>query len=123
MKIGDVAKLSGLATSTLRYYEEIGLLPPAERQSGQRIYEEDVLIYLKIIQLAKQSGFSLDEIKVLLADADEANASHSLWNNLAERKLAEIDEIVASYQTMQKLLQHILDCQCLDIRECELILG
>lgn len=123
MKIGDVAKLSGLATSTLRYYEEIGLLPPTGRQSGQRVYQEDVLVYLKIIRVAKESGFSLTEIKTLLATANPQEVMRAEWNDLAQRKITEIDEIIANYQTMQKLLRHIIACQCLDIRECELILG
>lgn len=123
MKIGEVAQQSGIPSSTLRYYEEIGLVPQAERQSGQRVYQADILIYLKIIQLAKNSGFNLEEIKLLMAEADAHATQQSQWNDLAERKITEIATIIEQYKTMQKLLKHIIACQCLDIRECELIIA
>jgi DNA-binding transcriptional MerR regulator len=56
--IGQVAAQAGVAASTIRYYEEIGLLPAAQRVNGQRRYEEEILQRLGIIRLAQQADFS-----------------------------------------------------------------
>src|SRR5215203_2359679 len=70
LTIGQVARQAGLATSAIRYYESIGLLPEPERLSGQRRYAPDVLRRLGAIDVAKQAGFTLEETRALLgADA------------------------------------------------------
>lgn len=66
LTIGEVARLAGLQTSTLRYYESIGLLNPPRRISGQRRYTREVLQILAVIRLAKEVNFSLPEIRALL---------------------------------------------------------
>jgi MerR family transcriptional regulator, redox-sensitive transcriptional activator SoxR len=65
LSISEVAKQIGLRPSTIRYYEQIGILPPAERVSGQRHYDMTVLHRLLVIQRARQTGFTLTEIKQL----------------------------------------------------------
>lgn len=67
MKIGELARLSGVAASRIRFYEASGLLQPAERQSnGYREYAPESLTRLEIILRAQSAGFSLDEIRALL---------------------------------------------------------
>src|SRR5713101_515049 len=63
MTIGEVAAHAGVNTSHIRYYEEVGVLPAAERVSGQRRYDEDVLHRLAIIDVAQRVGLTLDEIR------------------------------------------------------------
>jgi MerR family redox-sensitive transcriptional activator SoxR len=63
--ISEVANQIGLRPSAIRYYEQIGILPPAHRVSGQRRYDVTVLHRLTLIQKARQTGFSLEEIKEL----------------------------------------------------------
>ena len=58
LTIGEVAAMAGLQASTLRYYESIGLLPPAKRVSGQRRYTTNILSVLAVIQMAKEASFS-----------------------------------------------------------------
>ena len=60
MRIGDVAQRAGVRTSLIRYYEDIGLLPEAERVSGQRRYDQTVLRRLAVIDVAQRAGMSLD---------------------------------------------------------------
>ncbi|QAX85322.1 MerR family transcriptional regulator [Pseudomonas sp. DTU12.3] len=69
MKIGELAQMSGLSASRIRFYEAQGLIPKVERQgNGYRRYPPQVLQTLNIIQRAQQAGFSLDELKLLLPD-------------------------------------------------------
>lgn len=69
MKIGELAQLSGLNASRIRFYEAQGLIRQVERMAnGYRRYPSQVLQTLKIIQCAQQAGFSLDELKLLLPD-------------------------------------------------------
>jgi DNA-binding transcriptional MerR regulator len=79
LSIGEVAGRSGVAASTLRYYEDSGLLRPQSRVAGRRRYDQTVLTRLEVIGLCKAAGFSLDEIRVLLADDEPGRpASRSL---------------------------------------------
>lgn len=88
LTIGEVARRSGVAATTLRYYEQIGLLPAPTRLGGQRRYDEAVLSRLEVIALCKTAGFALDEIQRLFADdAPGRPASRAL----ARAKLAQID--------------------------------
>ena len=121
MKIGEVARRSGLNTSTLRYYEDIGLISPPERRSGQRIYYEDIFTRLKIIKLAQETGFTLGEIQRLLSSTDSHKAAMVAWVSLANDKLDEIEAMIAHYQSMKQLLQRGLECQCIDLEECEVL--
>jgi len=70
LSIGEVARRSGVAATTLRYYEESGLLRPPTRVAGRRRYDQSVMTRLEVIGCCKTAGFSLDEIRVLLTDAD-----------------------------------------------------
>jgi MerR family transcriptional regulator, redox-sensitive transcriptional activator SoxR len=65
LTISEAARQVGLQASAIRYYEQIGLLPPAQRMSGQRRYDTTVLYRLAIIQWARRLGFTLDEIRQL----------------------------------------------------------
>ncbi len=112
LTIGEIAHLAGVATSTLRYYEEIGLLPPPKRVSGQRRYSRDVLQVLAVIQLAKDASFTLPEIRALLYGFDNRTPSER-WKALAREKLAEIDAIIARTLEMKALLEEGLRCESL----------
>jgi len=68
--IGAVADKHGVAATTLRYWEDIGLLPPQERSGGRRRYDLDALRRVMFIRMAKQSGLSLNAIRALLAGDD-----------------------------------------------------
>ncbi|MEM7737317.1 MAG: MerR family transcriptional regulator [Deinococcota bacterium] len=110
MKIGELAKQTQTPSSTLRYYEQIGLLPQAERQHGQRVYDPDVVERVKFINHAKNTGFRLDEIQHFLDDADNSE----VWHANVTQKLAELDATIERYQTMRKVLQNALEEKCLE---------
>lgn len=113
MSIGEVAEIVGVATSTLRYYEEIGLIPEPQRLNGRRRYAEDILPVLALIQLAKDSNFTLDEIKELLHDFPAEMPVSERWQIIAERKIAEVDAIIQQAQSTKELLVESISCEFL----------
>ena len=72
LTIGEISRRAGVAASTVRYYESIGLLPAPERERGQRRYDESVLGKLGFIGVAKEAGFTLPEIAELMGASEEA---------------------------------------------------
>jgi DNA-binding transcriptional MerR regulator len=104
IQIGDVARQIGLSLRTVRFYEEAGLLTPVGRtQGGFRLYDEDALDRLLLIKRMKPLGFTLEEMRSLLAVRDElrlpdltVDRRHELqerlktWAALAEQKLADL---------------------------------
>jgi MerR family redox-sensitive transcriptional activator SoxR len=115
LTIGAVARETGVAATTLRYYEQIGLVPPAARVGGQRRYDESVLARLEVIRLCKSAGFALDEIQVLFADdAPGRPASRAL----AEAKLAEIDAQMESLARAREVIEWGMRCTCPSIDAC-----
>ena len=115
MTIGEVARRSGVAPTTLRYYEQIGLLRAAHRVGGQRRYYESALSRLEVIRMCKIAGFTLDEIAVLFAD-DEPGRPAS--RALAEAKLTEIDTQMALLAQARQVVEWGMACTCPSIDAC-----
>ena len=123
MTIGEVAEKAGLAVSAIRYYERNGLLPLAERVSGQRRFTAETVRRLGVIGVAKQAGFSLDEVRVLLTSIDEGAPAHEQLRSLAARKLPEVDALIERTQAMRKWLSTASACGCESLEGCELFIG
>jgi MerR family transcriptional regulator, redox-sensitive transcriptional activator SoxR len=123
LTIGELAELAGVQTSTLRYYESIGILPAPRRSSGQRRYSPDVLQIMAVIQLAKEAHFSLPEIKALLYDYSEFSTPSERWKQLARRKLREVEEMIARAQELKQLLEEGLESDALlhELDSCALL--
>ncbi|GBE66164.1 MerR family transcriptional regulator [Mycobacterium sp. MFM001] len=115
LTISEVARQAGVAATTLRYYEKIGLVPPPARMGGQRRYDDAVLARLEVIRLCKSAGFALDEIQVLFAD-DEPGRPVS--RALAKAKLAEIDAQMASLARARAVIEWGMRCTCPSIDAC-----
>ena len=122
LTIGEVAQRAGVRTSALRYYEEVGVLPPAERVSGQRRYDDGVLARLAVIRLAQELGFSVAEIRSLVAGFDNVGVDSDRWRELATRKLTEVDALITRAERMKQLLEESLHCGCLTLDACALVL-
>jgi len=123
LSIGEVAEKAGIADSAIRYYERNGLLPEAERVSGQRRFTEETVQRLGIIDVAKQAGFSLDEVRVLLTSIDEGAPAHEQLQALAARKLPEVDALIERAQKMRDWLTTASDCGCESLDCCALFDG
>jgi MerR family redox-sensitive transcriptional activator SoxR len=118
LAISDVAREFGLRTSAIRYYEQIGILPPPLRKNGRRRYERSVLFRLAVVQHAQESGFTLDEIRDLFFGFRPATPPPKRWHRLSERKIAELRERVKRLQVMETLLKQIQGCRCNALEQC-----
>jgi DNA-binding transcriptional MerR regulator len=115
LTIGELARGTGVATSALRYWEELGLLPPIARIAGQRRYPESAARLVGAILLLREVGFTLAEQKEFMASHAAAPGD---WQRLARRKLAELDDQIANAQTAREAIEHALRCPHEDILQC-----
>lgn len=122
LTIGDLAARVGVRTSTLRYYEDEGLLHPAKRESGQRRYDASAVEALTVIRFCRALGFSLDEIRTLLSEP-RTTRKRTQWRTLVDGKLAELDESIARAKTMKRLLERSRDCDCVEVEQCAALCG
>ena len=105
LKIGEVAKLSGIGIEALRFYERSGLLGrPGRTQSGYRVYDEAVLQRLDFIKRAQVLGFSLDEIKRIIADKQAGRSPCLEVRNIVRHRLEELDERMKEMRRYRKEL-------------------
>jgi len=112
--IGELGRQTGLATSALRYYEELGLLPPSKRVSGQRRYDAGTVALIGVILLLRDVGFSLTEIKDLFAKP----GLKTEWRAAASRKIEELDAQIHKAQVARVALEHALRCRHDDLGHC-----
>jgi MerR family redox-sensitive transcriptional activator SoxR len=122
LTIGEVARRSGLRPSALRYYEELGLLDTPQRHGKHRRYDANVFQRLTVIRLAQRAGFTMAEIGVLLNGFAVGTPAAIRWRNLAEQKLAEVEEQLRRGEEMRRLLLESLRCGCLALDQCAAIL-
>ncbi|WP_440089358.1 MerR family transcriptional regulator [Streptosporangium sp. LJ11] len=115
LTIGELASRTGVATSALRYWEELGLLPAPARVSGQRRYPPSAVGLVGVVVLLRDVGFTLREIKAFIASRSPAGDG---WRELYRRKLAELDQRIAQAQVARTAIAHGLACPHEDIFEC-----
>lgn len=112
LTVGQVAEAVGMATSTLRYYDEIGLVEPETRISGQRRYTDRAVHRLRIVHNCQQAGFTLDEIGQLLDSTGD-------WKGLARRKREELHARIEQLRQAVQLVDDALTCGCDNLEGCE----
>jgi len=120
LTIGEVARRAGVATSSIRYYESIGLLPAPARLHGQRRYGTDVLGRLAFIAVAQTAGFKLAEIKDLVHSVDGTDGMGHHMRALSSRKLREVEALLEQTMAMKGWLEVAKDCGCSSPDECTL---
>ncbi len=113
LDIGEVAKRSGLPTSTLRFYEEKGLIESIGRKGLRRQFDNSVLDRLALVVLGQQAGFSLDEMKRLLASGEL-----HIDRRVLSEKADQLDETIKKLKTMSRGLRHAAKCQAPSHFEC-----
>jgi MerR family redox-sensitive transcriptional activator SoxR len=118
LNIGELARKVGIQTSAIRYYGEVGLMPAPQRVGGWRSYESSMVDRLQVIHTARELGFSIEEIWVLLNGFPRGTAPCDRWRNLAENKLSEIDAMIDRATALRDLLHAGLNCTCEDIELC-----
>jgi DNA-binding transcriptional MerR regulator len=120
LTIGEVAARAGVATSTVRYYESLGLLPEPERSGGQRRYDGSVLGQLAFIGVAKAAGFKLSEVKDLIDGVDGQRELAGTLRSLSARRLPEAETELRRAEAVKQWLHAASDCGCRTPEECTL---
>jgi MerR family redox-sensitive transcriptional activator SoxR len=120
LSIGEVARLSGKAPSSIRYYEEIGLLDAPERISGRRRYPRTVERTLAVIETAQRAGLSLDEIRLLLEATRSDDAATERLRQVAEQKLPVLREAIERAEIVHRWLEDAARCHCPTLDDCPL---
>lgn len=118
MTIGELAAESGMPASTIRYWERIGVLPKPPRVSGQRRYAPDAVQRLAVLRLAQACGFRLDEMRHLLHGFGTGVQPPRRWQELARKKRQELDGQIARLKAMRRVVDRVMQCQCLELTEC-----
>lgn len=116
MAIGEVADQTGTTVSTVRYYEEIGVITAAARVGGKRRFAPETLERVRFVRRAQEAGFSLDEIRVILDDDTGA------WRVLVGEKLDELLERRDHIDAMITMLRRVGDCGCGAVATCPLVM-
>lgn len=114
MDIGEVIRQSGLPASTLRYYEERGLIRPLGRRGLRRVYAPEVIERLALIALGRAAGFSLDEIAETFAPDGMPHIDRARLRAKAE----QIDHMIVRLQAMRDGLLHAAACKAPSHFEC-----
>ena len=118
LAISDVARVFGLRTSAIRYYEQIGILPPPMRKNGQRRYDSSALFRLAVVQRARETGFTLEEIRELFFGFPPGTRPPKRWRQLSQRKIAELRERMKRLKLMETVLKRVENCRCDALDEC-----
>ncbi|MEX2461813.1 MAG: MerR family transcriptional regulator [Paenibacillaceae bacterium] len=118
LSIGQIAAKAEVNASTLRYYESIGLIPSPERKNGQRRYAESLLERIRFIKGAQQTGFTIQEIAVLLEGFEPNQPLSERWEKMAETKRSELEDRKKQINSMLQILNDGLNCKCLTWSEC-----
>jgi DNA-binding transcriptional MerR regulator len=111
--IGELAARFGLATHVLRHWEDMGLLSPARRVAGRRVYGPAHVTRVAEIMTGKDAGFSLEQLRELFAAPDLERRREVL-----RAQLAQVRQRIARLTLSQKLLEHGLRCQHVDYQSC-----
>jgi MerR family transcriptional regulator, redox-sensitive transcriptional activator SoxR len=123
LRIGEVAERAGISISAIRFYEREGLLPRPDRVGGQRRFAAETVHRLGVIDVAKQAGFSLEEIRALLNSIDGGSPAHEQLQALAARKLPEVETLIERAESMRAWLQAASACGCESLDECALFIA
>jgi Predicted transcriptional regulators len=108
MRIGELSERSGVPTKTIRYYEDIGVLPePSRLSSGYRDYDGQAAARLRFIRVAQSVGLTLGEIREILAIRDRGQTPCAYVANLIEQHATDLAERIAALQQMQRDLERI----------------
>lgn len=123
MNIGEVSKAVGISAKMIRYYEEIGLIPAAQRTAaGYRVYAPADVHRLGFVRRARDLGFSMDEITDLLSLWNDKSRQSADVKHLAQAHIAELESRIDNLRQMAGTLQTLIDCCAGDERpDCPIL--
>ncbi|MCF6232249.1 MAG: Cu(I)-responsive transcriptional regulator [Rhodobacteraceae bacterium] len=122
MNIGDVSRLSGLPSKTIRYYEEIGLVAPLRSDNGYRAFRDSDLHKLAFLGRARSLGFSIEDCRNLLTLYDDTTRASADVKTIARQHLTRIDQKLAELTALHDTLTHLIDACAGDHRpDCPIL--
>lgn len=124
IQIGELSRQTGCNSETIRYYERIGMLPPPPRSASRyRLYGENDVRRLNFVRRARELGFSLDDVRVLLAlSANRGGGTCEEVRELAGEHLADVRAKIADLRAMQRVLaEAVKRCEAGELSACPLI--
>ncbi|MFK0685871.1 helix-turn-helix domain-containing protein [Ochrobactrum sp. BD67] len=109
--IGEASKASGVKVPTIRYYEQIGLLPvPPRTEGNRRLYDRNDVQRLVFIRHARDLGFEVDAIRTLLDLQDNPDQSCAAADAIARARLSDVEHRIAKLLSLKTELQRMLEC-------------
>jgi DNA-binding transcriptional MerR regulator len=123
MQIGDLSRQAGVNIETIRYYERIGVLPkPARQSNGRRTYSPADAERLGFIRHARELGFDLPSVRVLLALQEQPEASCEDASRIAQGQLEEVERRIARLLSLRDVLARMVsECRQGRVSECRVI--
>jgi len=121
--IGELSRRTAVKVPTIRYYEQVGLLPAPPRTEGQqRRYDNDAMGRLAFIRHARELGFDLDAIRTLLSLQDNPDHSCAQADEIAKARLVEVDRRIAALGALRTELRRMIEeCACGRVADCRVI--
>ncbi len=121
--IGQLARAGHSKVQTIRYYEQVGLLKKAQRNAGnQRVYDQAQMDRLKFIRHSRELGFSLEQIREILALSDNPDHSRLEVDQIARNHLKDVESKIERLQGMRKELKRMINqCSGDQIADCRII--
>ena len=121
--IGEAARKSGVKAPTIRYYEQIGILPaPGRTESQRRLYNVTDLRRLAFIRHARELGFDIDAIRTLLSLQDDPDQSCAAADEIAHARLAEVEQRITRLLSLKAELERMLvSCAVGRVADCRVI--
>ncbi|MEO1017736.1 MAG: helix-turn-helix domain-containing protein [Pseudomonadota bacterium] len=121
--IGEMSRLTGVNIETIRYYERIGIMPEPDRSpGGNRQYDNEHLKRLFFIKRSRELGFSIEEIRALLAMVDSREYSCADVNQMTVAHLSEVQSKIADLKKLESALEQMAaECSRGDIPECPIV--
>jgi Cu(I)-responsive transcriptional regulator len=121
--IGELAQATGTRAETIRYYERIGLLPAPARSAGNyRLYRPRDVERLAFVRRGRDLGFTIEEIRALLALADQQDRDCSEVDAIAREHLADVERKVADLKRLARELRHVIgQCHGGRISDCRIV--
>lgn len=111
MNIGQASQASGVSPKMIRYYEQIGLIQPADRtESNYRVYGADEVHILRFIRRARTLGFSMEETSALLALWQDKSRASGEVRDIALQHISALETKIAELQSMVGTLKHLAHC-------------
>ncbi|MFM9271786.1 redox-sensitive transcriptional activator SoxR [Halomonas elongata] len=121
LTVGDVARRSGVAVSTVHYYEAKGLIESTRNAGNQRRFSRDVLRRVAVIKIAQRTGMPLAEIKASLDDLPTSRTPDAEdWRHLSEQWRSALDERIRCLIALRDQLDGCIGCGCLSLKSCPL---